>query len=49
MAKCDSLRMLRSLILSDLRDGMKCSLDIFFLLEILQTTSVVAAVEIHLV
>ena len=28
---------------------LKCSLDIFFLLEILQTKSVVAAVEVHLV
>ena len=29
--------------------GLKCSLDIFFLLGILQTNSVVAAVEVHLV
>ena len=28
---------------------LKCSLDIFFLLGILQTNSVVAAVEVHLV
>ena len=29
--------------------GLKCSLDIFFLLEIFQTNSVVAALEVHLV
>ena len=28
---------------------LKCSLDIFFMLGILQTPSVVAAVEVHLV